>query len=81
MAKKKISYEQAFERLEEIVNKMEGENIPLDEAVKLYKEGSELSLFLDSELKQAEKQIMLLKKDCAGAFEEVPFAEGECHDE
>ena len=35
MAKKKLSYEEAMGNLEEIVKRLESDNVPLDEAVKL----------------------------------------------
>ena len=36
--KKKMSLEEATQRLEEIVNKMENEKLPLEESLKLYEE-------------------------------------------
>lgn len=41
-----------FKKLEEIVNKLEEDNIDLDEAIYLYKEGNELSKELEKELKE-----------------------------
>ncbi len=42
MAKK--TYEELVERLEEIVNKTEREEISIDESLKLYKEGLDLAV-------------------------------------
>lgn len=41
-----------FKKLEEIVNKLEEENVDLDEAIELYKEGNALSKELEKELKE-----------------------------
>ncbi len=38
-----MNYEQSVKRLEEIVSKLEGGNLPLDESLKLYEEGAILS--------------------------------------
>ena len=42
MAKKKVTFEEAMTRLEEIVDRLEREEVPLEEAVKLYQEGLSL---------------------------------------
>ncbi len=49
---KKINYEKAVTRLEEITDKLENGNLPLEEMMKLYEEGtalaSECSKLLDA---------------------------------
>ena len=40
MAKEKLSYEEAMGNLEEIVKRLESDNVPLDEAVKMFEEGT-----------------------------------------
>ena len=44
MARKKKTYEEAAERLEEIVEKLENSDVSLEESINLYKEGMELTL-------------------------------------
>lgn len=56
----KMTYESAIKQLEEIVIKLEGGNLSLDEAVKLFQEGAKLSAFCDKTLKEAELKIMTL---------------------
>ena len=63
MAKKEISFEQAMERLEEIVAKMESGKSPLDESFGLFEEGTKLLAFCSKELDRAEKKVKLLAKD------------------
>ncbi|MCI1959526.1 MAG: exodeoxyribonuclease VII small subunit [Clostridia bacterium] len=73
MAKKKMTYEEAVSRIEEIVSKLENEQVPLDESIKLYKEGMELSLFCSKKLDRAQKEVEELKKDTEGNFYTEPF--------
>jgi len=54
----KLSFEQALTKLEEVVKQLENKNISLDEAVKLYNEGLELSKICYEELKDSEKLII-----------------------
>jgi exodeoxyribonuclease VII small subunit len=80
MAKKKMTYEEAVSRIEEIVSKLENEQVPLDESIKLYKEGMELSLFCSKKLDTAQKEVEELKKDAEGFYTE-PFDNTEISDE
>lgn len=72
MAKKKLTFEQSMERLEEIVENLEQEEVSLDEAVAFYKEGLKLSAFCKEKLATAEGEILLLRKE-AGLWQEEPF--------
>jgi exodeoxyribonuclease VII small subunit len=72
MAKKKQTFEESIQRLEEIVERLETEEISLDEAVAYYKEGLTLSAFCKDKLAVAEGEILLLRKE-AGLWQEEPF--------
>lgn len=62
--KEEIGFEELIEKLEEITNKLEKEQLSLDESVKLFEEGIELSKKCDSKLEDAEKRItVLINKD------------------
>ncbi|MGN0328449.1 MAG: exodeoxyribonuclease VII small subunit [Lachnospira sp.] len=52
--------EDSFARLENIINDMEKEDITLDEAFKLYKEGIKLVENCNGMLDKVEKQIVLI---------------------
>ena len=41
-----ITFEQAIEELENIINRLEEGDVPLDETIKLYEKGSELKDFV-----------------------------------
>ena len=62
--KEECNFEELIEKLEEITNKLEKEQLSLDESVKLFEEGIELSKKCDSKLEDAEKRInVLINKD------------------
>ena len=73
MAKKAKSFEEALSRLEEIVDAMEEGELSLDETVKLYKEGVELSSLCSEKLTGAKQQISILSTGLDGSIEEQPF--------
>lgn len=54
---KKISFEQAMDQLESIVEKLEEGDVPLEEAISFYKEGMELSKLCHDKLKNVEEQL------------------------
>lgn len=54
----KLTFEQALNKLEEVVKKLEDKEINLDDAIKLYNEGLELSKVCYEQLKQSEKLIV-----------------------
>ncbi len=55
--KKEMSFEEKLNRLNEIVGKIEGETLPLQETLALYKEGKTLIAELQKELSDAEKKV------------------------
>ena len=62
MAKKKMSFEQALERIEEIVSEIEDGSVPLEESIDKYAEGTKLIDHCRTVLGKAEKKIQLLTK-------------------
>ena len=75
MPSKKIntatSFEQSLRRLEQIVDELEQGEVPLDDALKMYEEGIELSKACVEKLTQAELRIKKLSKDMRGSFQIV----------
>lgn len=55
-----LSFEQAMEQLEDIVRKLEEGNVPLEEAISIYKKGMELSKLCHDKLQDAEEQVAKL---------------------
>lgn len=53
----KLSFEEAMNKLERIVDKLEEGDVPLEEAIGFYKEGMELSKLCHDKLKSVEEQL------------------------
>ncbi len=70
---KSMEFEQAMQRLEEIVRLLEKGETPLEQALALFEEGSGLVRTCSSLLDQAELQVARLMKGPDGAPQEVPF--------
>jgi exodeoxyribonuclease VII small subunit len=60
------SFETALKQLEEIVQRLEKGELPLEESLKLYEQGIRLSRFCHAKLEEAEGKIELLMKDARG---------------
>lgn len=57
---KEMTFEQAMERLEEIVVILESGKCTLDDSMKLFEEGTSLTAFCTESLKTAEQKILKL---------------------
>jgi exodeoxyribonuclease VII small subunit len=55
--KSETSFEQNLERLEELVNKLEQGDLPLEDAIKLFKEGVRLSRACSEKLAAVEVEV------------------------
>lgn len=73
MAEKKLTFEQAMGRLEEIVSQLETGDHALDTSLSLYEEGVKLMKQCTSMLDKAEQKVTKLRTDQNGALTEVPF--------
>ena len=62
MAKKKMSFEQALQRIEEIVSEIEDGSVPLEDSIDKYAEGIKLIEHCRTVLGKAEEKIQLLTK-------------------
>ncbi len=63
---KNMAFEEALERLEKLVNKLEEGNLPLEESLQLFAEGIQLTRQCSKKLEQAEKHISILMADSEG---------------
>nr|WP_285870671.1 MULTISPECIES: exodeoxyribonuclease VII small subunit [Metabacillus] len=60
----KVSFEQAMQKLEEIVGKLEEGDVPLEKAIEYFQKGMELSKLCHDKLQHVEKQMdFILKED------------------
>jgi exodeoxyribonuclease VII small subunit len=75
--KDEMSFEQAIARLEKIVADMEAAELPLEDVLKKYEEGTRLVRFCGAKLEEAEKKIELLTKKKDGSLVLKPFEQEE----
>ena len=73
MAQKKLSFEEAMQRLDEIVRQLERGDVALDASLALFEEGSALIAQCSKQLDTAEQKVVMLKKGADGAPQELPF--------
>ncbi|NHN28828.1 exodeoxyribonuclease VII small subunit [Paenibacillus agricola] len=67
-----LSFEQAMDKLEQIVASLEGGDVPLEQAIELFQEGMKLSQLCGSKLEQVEHKIEILMEQ-EGGLVKKPF--------
>lgn len=70
----RMTFEQGMERLEEIVERLESGDAPLDESLKLLSEGVKLTETCGAKLQKAEQAVAALGQD--GAQKATKTSEG-----
>lgn len=68
-----VSFEEAMERLEAIVGRLEDGDVPLEQAIELFQQGMTLSRLCSRKLDQVEKKIEMLVEE-NGVITKKPFA-------
>lgn len=58
-----MSIEEEIKKLEEITNKLENNTLSLDESLKLYKKGIEISESIKKEIENAKSQINYIESE------------------
>ena len=74
MNQKETTFEEKMQRLEQIVRAMEQGDVPLDESLKLFQEGTQLVQTCNKLLDDAELQVKKIATDVNGAPVEEGFA-------
>ena len=73
MAEKKLGFEQALARLDEIVRHLEKGDLPLSESLTLFEEGTSLLNTGSKRLDEAEQKVVKIRKGADRQPEELPF--------
>lgn len=60
---KEQTLDQSFEKLEEMIGKLEQEDISLEESFKLYKEGMKLIKSCNDRIDKVEKEVLKLNEN------------------
>ncbi len=75
MPTKKPTFEEAMDRLEEIIAAMERGETPLEQSLTLFAEGAQLLKQCTLLLDKAEQQVTKIARAADGQLQEVPFEE------
>ena len=70
------TFEEALGQLETVVARLEGGDLPLEEALRAFEEGVRLARMCAARLEDAEQRVRLLTRAPDGTETEVPFAVG-----
>ncbi len=70
------TFESAIERLEQIVDEMESDKMPLEQLLERYEEGTGLVKVCQDRLESAEKRIEIITRNASGKPALTPFAAG-----
>ncbi|KPL59644.1 MULTISPECIES: exodeoxyribonuclease VII small subunit [Rossellomorea] len=62
-SKEELSFETAMDQLEEIVEKLEEGEVPLEKALEFYQKGMDLSKYCHDTLQKAENQLTKMMTD------------------
>lgn len=68
------TFEDAIKELKEIIEKLESGNLPLEDSIKLFQEGTELISFSHKKLNEIRKKVEIVAEDKDG---EITFEEFE----
>ena len=70
-------FETALKKLEEIVRRLEGGSLSLDESLKAFEEGVRHASFCSKKLDEAERRVDVVLKRKDGSFSREPFQPDE----
>ena len=70
--KKDQTLEDVFEQLDEVVKKLEGEAVSLEDSFQLYHEGMELLKICNDKIETIEKKVMILDKEISAGQRRSP---------
>ncbi|MCK5915074.1 MAG: exodeoxyribonuclease VII small subunit [Deltaproteobacteria bacterium] len=63
----KVSFESSMKKLETVVSKLEGDEVSLEESLKLFEEGVKLMRFCHLRLNEVEEKVQILVADDSGS--------------
>lgn len=72
-----LTFEEAVKELEQVVRRLEGGDLSLDNSLAAFEEGIRLARACERQLEAAKGRVEMLLKKEGGGFREVPFEPGE----
>lgn len=73
MAEQTLSFEQAMTQLEQIISALENGDVPLEKAIELFQQGTELSKLCATKLAQIESKMEILLEQGEGNYVKKDF--------
>lgn len=67
------SFEKSLEQLRDIIEKLESGNLPLEDSIKLFQEGTKLIEYSHKKLSEIQKKVEILTEDKDGALKTENF--------
>lgn len=74
---KNIKFEEAIEKLDVIVSKLESGSVPLEDSLSLFEEGVALIKLCNEKLDMAEQKVRILTENEDGSVTDAPFINDE----
>ena len=74
---KNIGFEEAIEKLDAILSKLESGSVSLDESLTLFEEGVEIIKLCNEKLEVAEQKVKILTEGADGTVTDAPFINDE----
>ncbi len=71
--KKNVSFEEAFNTLEELVGRLEDGGLSLDESMETFEEAVKLVKLCNAKIEQAEQKVKMLVNGANGEITDKPF--------
>ena len=66
-------FETSLKKLEEVVRRLEGGSLSLEDSLKAFEEGVKHAAFCSKKLDEAERKVEVLLKQKDGSFKREPF--------
>jgi exodeoxyribonuclease VII small subunit len=73
MTTQPASFDDGLDRLESLVQKLEGGHLTLEEALREFEEGVNLSKLLQQQLADAQRRVEVLKQGLGGEYRTEPL--------
>jgi exodeoxyribonuclease VII small subunit len=75
--RKEKTFEEAMDRLEQIVSEIESDGLGLERQFELFQEGMSLARFCDGKLTDVQKSVEVVLKESASEWKTAPFSAGD----
>lgn len=70
-----LTFEQAYTQLEQITRQLEAGDLPLDTALALFEQGTQMAAHCEQVLSAVELRVRQILPDGAGGYQAAPFAD------